>query len=103
MKKYLIIFTIIIGLFACAEKSPLVRNTIELPLANSNKIVVKLMFHIGSIADPAGKEGLTFMTANLITQGGTHDMSYSDIQDALYPMAAGYFASVDKEVAIFTF
>ncbi len=103
MKKYLIIFAIIIGLFACTEKSPLVRNTIELPLANSNKIVVKLMFHNGSIADPAAKEGLTYMTANLITQGGTQDMSYSDIQDALYPMAAGYFASVDKEVAIFTF
>lgn len=61
------------------------------------------MFHNGSIADPSGKEGLTFMTANLITQGGTQDMSYSDIQDALYPMAAGYFASVDKEVTIFTF
>lgn len=92
-----------LGLIACAEKSPLVRNTVELPLPNSNKIVVKLMFHNGSIADPAGKEGLTYMTANLLTQGGTKDMSYNDIQDALYPMAAGYYASVDKEVSVLTF
>ncbi len=103
MKKYLIILSVIIGLFACAEKSPVVKNTIELPLSNSNKIVVKLMFHNGSIADPAGKEGLTYMTANLVAQGGTQDRSYNDIQDALYPMAAGYYASVDKEVTIFTF
>ncbi len=103
MKKYLILLALILGFAACTDNSPLVRNTIELPLPNANKIVVKLMFHNGSISDPEGKEGLTYMTANLITQGGTREMSYNDIQDALYPMAAGYFSSVDKEVTIFTF
>ena len=103
MKKYFIVFVLILGIFACAEKNPLVRNTVELQLPNSSKIEVKLMFHNGSISDPSGKEGLTFMTANVITQGGTQDMSYNEIQDKLYPMAAGYSASVDKEVAIFEF
>ncbi|MCB0316310.1 MAG: insulinase family protein, partial [Calditrichaeota bacterium] len=42
-------------------------------------------------------------TASTITQGGYGEMSYSAIQDKLFPMAAGYGASVDKEVTVFTF
>lgn len=78
-------------------------DTVELPLPNANKVVVKLLFTNGSISDPAGKEGLTFLTANLITQGGTADMTFSEIQDFIYPMAANYYVTVDKEVTIFTF
>lgn len=78
-------------------------EVVELPLPNTNQIVVKLMFHNGSIADPAGKEGLTYATVNNMSQGGTGEYSYSDIQDLVYPMAARYGASVDKEVSIFTF
>lgn len=81
----------------------LAQEVVELKQSNSAKIVVKLMFKNGSISDPAGKEGLTFTTARLITQGGTGDLSYSDIQEKIYPMAAYYNSSVDKEVTIFTF
>ena len=79
------------------------QELVELKLPNSNKVVVKLMFRNGSICDPAGKEGLTGLTANLITQGGTGELSFSDIQNKIYPMAASYFSNVDKEVSIFTF
>ena len=79
------------------------QEVVELPLPNANQIVIKLMFRNGSITDPAGKAGLTYATANLIEQGGTGGLSYSDIQDKIYPMAARYNASVDKEVTIFTF
>jgi len=79
------------------------QEVVELKQSNSAKIVVKLMFTNGSISDPAGKEGLTYTTTQLITQGGTGELSFSDIQDMIYPMAAQYGASVDKEVTIFTF
>lgn len=79
------------------------QEVVDLKLPNSNKVVVKLMFTNGSICDPARKEGLTQMTASLITQGGTGKLSYSDIQDKIYPMAASYSSSIDKEVTIFTF
>lgn len=79
------------------------QETVELKQQKSEKIIVKLMFRNGSISDPAGKEGLTYLTASLITSGGTGDLSYSQIQDKLYPMAAMYGASTDKEVTIFTF
>jgi zinc protease len=79
------------------------QEIVELNLPNSNKVVIKLMFNNGSISDPAGKEGLTNLTADLITQGGTGELSFSEIQDKMYPMAAGYSSSVDKEVTIFSF
>jgi zinc protease len=79
------------------------QEVVELKQPNSTKIVVKLMFKNGSICDPKGKEGLTYTTAQLMTQGGTGDLTFSDIQDKIYPMAAGYYSSIDKEVTIFTF
>jgi len=79
------------------------QDVVELKLPKSDKVVVKLMFKNGSVSDPAGKEGLTRLTAGLITSGGTKDLSYSQVQEKIYPMAAYYGASVDKEVTIFTF
>jgi zinc protease len=79
------------------------QELVELKLPNSNKVVIKLMFYNGSISDPAGKEGLTYTTAALITQGGTGELGFADIQDKIYPMAASYYSNTDKEVTIFTF
>lgn len=79
------------------------QDVVELKMPNSNKIVVKLMFRNGSICDPQGKEGLTYTTASMVAQGGAGDMSYSEIQDKLFPWAANYYSTVDKEVSIFTF
>ncbi len=83
--------------------SMLAQEVVELKLPNSNKVVIKLRFENGSICDPAGKEGLTYSTAGLLTQSGTKDMSYSEIQDKLFPMAAVYYSHIDKEVTTFTF
>ena len=79
------------------------QQVVELKQPNSSKIVVKFMFKNGSICDPQGKEGVTYTTAQLITQGGTGELTFNDIQDKIYPMAAGYSSMVDKEVTIFTF
>jgi zinc protease len=94
--KSFIIFLLLTGVV-------MAQQIVELKQPNSDKIVVKLMFKNGSMSDPVGKEGLTYTTASLITQGGTGDLSYSDIQELIYPMAANYSSSVDKEVTIFTF
>jgi zinc protease len=78
-------------------------EVIELKLPKSDLIVIKLMFRNGSIADPIGKEGLTELTANAITDGGTKELTSTQIKDLIYPWAAEYSVSVDKEVSIFTF
>jgi zinc protease len=99
MKKY-------ISLFVVCFLSTLHVSAIEivkLPLPNSDKYVVKLMFRNGSITDPQGKDGLTQLTATLMMDGGTGKMTGSQIRETTYPWAARWSESVDKEVCIFTF
>lgn len=84
---------------SCVQDS----DVVKLKMPNSNKVVVKLTFKNGSISDPAGREGLTAATAALMAQGAAGDKSYSEIQKMLFPWAASYGASVDKEVSVFTF
>lgn len=79
------------------------QEIIELKLPNSNKVSIKLMFKNGSISDAPGREGITQATASLIVEGGTIELSYSDIQDRIYPMAVRYGVRTDKEVSLFSF
>src|SRR4051812_27634195 len=79
------------------------QQVVELKMPQSNKIVIKIMFRNGSIADPKGKEGLTFLTTSLVREGGTKELSQQQITDKIYPWAATYSASTDKEVSVFTF
>jgi zinc protease len=95
MKNLILILLLTGSLFA--------QEIVELKLHSSNKVIVKLRFNNGSICDPIGKEGLTHFTADLLTQGGTDKLTFSEIQDFIYPMAASYSALVDKEVTTFTF
>ncbi len=78
-------------------------KVVELQSPQSNKVIIKLMFKNGSMSDPKGKEGLTYTTAEMITESGTQQMTTAQIKDKLFPMAAGYYATVDKEVTTFTF
>ncbi|WP_045689013.1 M16 family metallopeptidase [Hymenobacter sp. AT01-02] len=78
-------------------------EVVELRQPNAAKVVVKLQFRNGSAADPVGKEGLTFLTSQLLTEGGTKDMTSAQLKNFLYPMAARYYATTDKEVTTFTF
>ena len=75
----------------------------ELELKDAGKVVFKVRFENGSIADPAGKEGLTYATAALMANGGAGGKSYSELQDLLYPWAASYGVKVGKQVTTFTF
>jgi zinc protease len=79
------------------------QEVVELKMPKSNKIVIKLMFRNGSVTDPKGKEGLTQLVTDLITSGGTKDLTVEQITDKIYPWAAGYGGSTDKEVSVFTF
>jgi len=72
-------------------------------IQNSSPIVnFRVLFNVGSALDPAGKEGLASLTASMISGGGSQSMSYEDIQEAMFPMAAGFGSQVDKEMTVFT-
>ena len=72
-------------------------ETIAVPSANSPMVAVRLLFRVGSMDDPAGKEGLAALTALMLGQAGTADRSYADLVEALYPMAASIEVSTDRE------
>jgi zinc protease len=78
-------------------------DVVELKQDQSNKVVIKVRFDGGSVSDPAELAGLTYATASLMAQGDAGGMSYSDIQDTMFPWAASYGVKVDKQVVTFTF
>lgn len=103
MKVSLKFISIIILLKLLSSFPTKATEVIELPLKNSEKIVVKMMFRNGSTSDPLGKEGLTSLTASLMMEGGTGNLTSTRIKELTYPWAASWGASTDKEVVVFTF
>ncbi len=75
-------------------------EVVALPNAGSPLVALRLQFDVGSIHDPAGKEGLATLTSMMIGQAGTQKRSYTELVEALYPMAAGVSSDTDREVTV---
>ena len=75
---------------------------IALPEPGSPFIAFNIWIKSGSASDPKGKEGLASLTAALVAGGATTSDTLEAILDKLYPMAAGYGVSVDKEMTNLT-
>jgi len=93
MKKWnaLTIFGIILiglQLISCGGPKVSDDNTVLLPVENDPTISFRLWFKVGSQNDPSGKEGLAYITANMITEASTTNRSYEQILEELYPLAA---------------
>ena len=76
-------------------------RTVELP-GKSPLVTFRIVFTTGSAADPAGQEGIAALTAQMISDSGTKALTYKQLTEALYPMAAGVGAQVDKEMTTFS-
>lgn len=76
-------------------------GTIVLPEPDSPLVAFNIWIKAGSQNDPPGKEGLAALTAAVLAQGATAEDSYDQIRDKLYPMAAGYGSTTDKEMTVF--
>ncbi len=63
---------------------------------------VKMLFTVGSVQDPKGKEGLALLTGAMISEAGSKTMKIDEITRALFPIAGGFGSSVDKEMTTFT-
>ncbi|MCE5311050.1 MAG: insulinase family protein [Acidobacteriales bacterium] len=94
MKTPLVMFLLASGAFAQMRvvdmrgKSPLV--------------TFRIVFTAGSAADPADKPGLANLTAEMLAGGGTRDLTYQQILDAMFPMAASVSSQVDKQMTTFS-
>lgn len=96
MRNFIYLIFVLLGFSSVAQE------VVELPMA-STKIVVKYSFKNGSMVDPEGKEGLTNLTASILTETGSDQYTQSEIDDILYPMASRYWAFTDKEMTTITF
>jgi zinc protease len=65
-------------------------------------VTFRIVFTTGAASDPAGKPGVAYLTARMLADGGTADLTYRQITDALFPMAASVNAQVDKEMSTFS-
>ncbi len=74
----------------------------ELRSENSPLVTIRIILRAGSINDPKGKEGLNALTATLIEQGGTQQLTYADVVEKLYPWAARISSQADQELTTFT-
>ncbi|MBN2000826.1 insulinase family protein, partial [candidate division KSB1 bacterium] len=77
-------------------------KTIQTEILNADDptISVRLLFRTGSQDDPAGKEGLATLTANMLANASTKYNNYEQILKKLYPMASDYSAFIDKEMTV---
>ena len=63
-------------------------------------VAFRLVFETGSADDPAGKEGLTALTADLMREA-TVKADASTLSDMLFPMAAQFSVQTDKDTTAF--
>jgi len=75
-------------------------KTVLLPSDRTPFVSIRFLFATGSVDDPAGKEGLAALTGALLAEGGTRTLTYEQLLDALYPMAAGIGVHVEREVTV---
>ncbi len=85
------------GASAQASGIQVVAQPSEAPL-----VAIRLMFDVGSIHDPKGKEGLAALTASMVGEAGTQKRSYTELLEALYPMASAIETGGDREVTLFS-
>lgn len=65
-------------------------------------VTLRLVFLTGAASDPADKPGLAKLTASMLARGGTKEMTYEQILDAMFPLATTVESQVDKEMTVFS-
>ena len=68
-----------------------------MPVPADPTVSFSLSFAVGSQDDPPGKEGLAFLTGQMLADAATEKRSLDQILDALYPLASAYDARIDRE------
>ncbi len=75
---------------------------VRMQVADDATVAFKVWFKAGSQDDPPGKEGLAYVTGELLAGGATAENTLPEILQKLYPLAASYSVRVDREMTVFT-
>ena len=93
----LLIFAIAIPMFA--QKNMKIASVLQ--ASKSPIVTFRIQFLTGAVSDPKGKEGVANLTASMLANGGSKTLTYEQIVEQFYPMAAGFGVQVDKEMTTF--
>ncbi len=88
-------------LFLVASAALAQMRVITLP-GKSPLVNFRVVFTSGSAYDPPDKPGAAYLTAMMLAHGGTRELTYQQVLDAFFPMAASLNAQVDKEMVTFS-
>lgn len=91
--------TSLLGLLAAAAGFAQMK-TVTLP-SKSPLVNFRIVFTTGAMMDPADKPGLAHLTAAMLAGGGTKDLTYKQLVDAMFPMAASLNSQSDQEMTVF--
>lgn len=91
--------TSLVGLLAAAAGFAQMK-TVTLP-SKSPLVNFRIVFTTGAMMDPADKPGLAHLTAAMLAGGGTKDLTYKQVVDAMFPMAASLNSQSDQEMTVF--
>lgn len=73
-----------------------------MPVPSEPTISLSVSFRVGSQNDPTGKEGLAYLTGQMIADAATSQNSLDAILEKLYPLASDYDITVDREMSTLT-
>jgi len=76
-------------------------DAVPAPGRGAPLVSIRVVFDVGAVDDPAGKEGLAALTAALVAGGGSRDASYSAVQERLYPIGGTIRGWADQETTSF--
>jgi len=108
MKKntFQLLGVLILGLLlffvSCTQKSSDRLKSELLPIEGNPLVGFRILLNVGSANDPVDKEGLCQLTWNILASGGTQDISFKEISQRFFPMAAYVNFNIDKEMSVFT-
>jgi zinc protease len=88
-------FSMTTGTAAFAEP-----RVVELP-GKSPLVSLRFVFTTGAASDPSDEPGLAHLTGEMLGSGGTKNLTYKQILDAMYPMATSVNVYSDKEMTTF--
>ncbi|MFN7699329.1 MAG: M16 family metallopeptidase [Deltaproteobacteria bacterium] len=65
--------------------------------SGSSIVTIRVVFDAGSADDPVGREGITRLAAQLAVEGGAGELTYAQLEERLYPMAAALDFQVGRD------
>ncbi len=84
-----------------ADELQMLKGQVVQPVEGGKVVYLQTTVRAGSAYDPTGQEGLAWITAQMLRQGGTAELNPEQVDAAIYDLAAQVDLVIDKEMVTF--